>query len=339
MPTLPGTSSADTGSEDGGRIGSITYRSRANGTPSRQEIEALTRAAQQRNRSAGLTGTLFYEDGRFFQCIEGPPETLEPVWNSIRRDPRHRDIRVLSMRVGPARLFAGWDMQWLRRGQQAAPEDAIAPGPAVTERVAPAERLARLALDDDAGGLAAELNRKHARAPLALLLDDLIEPAARTLGDAWMRDDIDDLALMLALNRLNQAVHDRASRDCVQRGSDSRVLAATAPGETHLLGAIATAELHINAGWRVDLEFPKSIEELLRLVSRTAYDRVDIASSDAVDRDGVRAGAEALASRIAEASLKPDVEVSFGGRAFWAEDAQDGLPQCRFRWSAADHRV
>jgi hypothetical protein len=339
METLVETRPADAGLHSEGRIGTITYRSRANGLPSWQELDALTRSAQRRNRAAGLTGTLLYEDGRFFQCIEGPPETLEPVWDSIRKDRRHRDIQVLSMQIGPARLFTGWDMRWLRRGQRPGPEGTITPGLQFLDPIAPSDRLARALLADDAFDLAIELDRTHPRTPLAVLLDDVMEPVARALGDAWMRDDIDEVALTLTLERLHRVVHERARQAEVAPGPGRRLLAVTFPGEVHLLGAIAAAELHVNAGWLVDLEFPRSTDALLRLVSRVPYDRVDIASSDAIERDGVRAGAEGLARRIAAASPNPDIEVSFGGRAFWADDSHAVSASCRVRSSAADHRV
>lgn len=338
MPVLQGAPPAGQVDQQTELIGSITYRSRANGKPTWAELDALTRSAQQRNRAAGLTGMLLYEDGRFFQWIEGPPDKLEPVWQSIRGDARHREIDVMSMRVCDHRMFAGWDMRWMRRGERAKPGDPPAAGLDFLEPVAPSERLARLALGGDEDAIGAELDRSYPRTPLAALLDYAIEPTARVLGDAWLRDDIDELALTCALSRLNRLVHDRATREAPTGEARRSLLAATLPGEAHILGAVAAAELHLNAGWTVALEFPASIDALLHLVRAKSYDRVDIATSDALDR-GARGTALELAARIKRASRNPAVEISFGGRAFWADATPNGLAYCTYRSTAAAFRL
>lgn len=313
-------------------IGSITYRSRANGRPDWRELDALTRGAQQRNRAAGLTGTLVYEDGRFFQCLEGPPAELEPVWQSIQSDPRHREIEILSMRLGTARMFDGWDMRWLRRGQQAGDAGT---GLGFLEPAAPSALLAGAARTMETEAFANEVRRRHPHASLGSLIDYVVEPTARALGDAWMEDEIDEAMLAIALGRLIHVVHDRARTEPARIGGGRRLLAVTLPGEPHLLGAVAMAERHLCAGWRVDLEFPARAVDLTRLVAATAYDRLDIATSDAIDRIGARTAATSLAAALRRMSRNPAIEISFGGRAFWRDDAGSGLDGCRFRSSAA----
>ncbi|MFN3314725.1 MAG: BLUF domain-containing protein, partial [Hyphomonas sp.] len=77
-------------------MGSLLYRSTALKPPTPGELEQMTMAAQRRNQALGITGILYYDEGRFLQTIEGPPDALETVWTSILRDPRHTDIEVLN---------------------------------------------------------------------------------------------------------------------------------------------------------------------------------------------------------------------------------------------------
>jgi hypothetical protein len=78
-------------------------------------LDTILRKAQERNRAEGLSGLLIYDQGCFFQWLEGPKLNLARVWDSIRRDPRHRDIKVLRQETLAARFFAGWDMRLARR--------------------------------------------------------------------------------------------------------------------------------------------------------------------------------------------------------------------------------
>jgi len=96
-------------------IAMMAYRSRAVEPPSERDLDRLLRSAQERNRSELLSGLLIYDQGYFFQWIEGPAEGLARVWNSISRDPRHREIRILREQVIGKRFFGEWDMRLARR--------------------------------------------------------------------------------------------------------------------------------------------------------------------------------------------------------------------------------
>lgn len=76
------------------------------------EIGALLRASRDRNATNQVTGLLLYCDGNFMQYIEGPSQGIEPIWESIQRDPRHRGVMLLFHEVVPERLFEGWSMAY-----------------------------------------------------------------------------------------------------------------------------------------------------------------------------------------------------------------------------------
>lgn len=92
-------------------IWSLVYHSRASGPMTEAELDALQRSSAVRNHAEGLTGLVIYDDGRFFQWLEGPEESLERVWASVQRDPRHGAIEILGRYPSPVRCFADWDMK------------------------------------------------------------------------------------------------------------------------------------------------------------------------------------------------------------------------------------
>jgi methanogenic corrinoid protein MtbC1 len=89
----------------------IAYRSLAVLTPTDAALQQLLRSSQIRNRAAGLTGVLVHDRGAYFQWLEGPTESLQRVWASISRDPRHHQITVLREEPLSDRVFRGWDLR------------------------------------------------------------------------------------------------------------------------------------------------------------------------------------------------------------------------------------
>jgi hypothetical protein len=99
---------------------SLTYQSRATREMSVEDLRALQRAAVARNHAEDVTGMLLYTERRFFQWIEGPPRSIERIWNSISRDSRHTDITSLAVHSSAFRLFGKWNLQ-LAAKERAAP--------------------------------------------------------------------------------------------------------------------------------------------------------------------------------------------------------------------------
>ena len=91
-------------------IGVLAYKSRCLIEPTEADLDTLLASAQRRNRAEGVTGILVYDQGRFFQWLEGPPEALSRLWHSIVRDRRHADIEVLRENATTKRFFKSWHM-------------------------------------------------------------------------------------------------------------------------------------------------------------------------------------------------------------------------------------
>lgn len=307
-------------------IASLTYRSEAARAPSLPELESLVAAARGRNRSVGITGMLLCDGGRFLQTIEGPPDAIDQVWQSIQRDPRHRAIEVLSQHIVPARLFSGSDLQLYchdraRRDQAPAKIGA----PILLADHIPA--TARFALDGDDGRLNALIGDLVAQGWVGdALVQHLLEPAARALGDAWLADDCSEIDLTIGLSMLQLAGHAVHSGTTAERIRKSRysILLATAPGETHLLGPSLLGDMFNNAGWTVDIAFPGSDEALARQLRATRPDAVDIALSDALPRHHALARLRETVEACRSGQSDEFMVVSVGGRLF-AEAAATAL--------------
>ena len=95
----------------GTTLATLTYQSRAVQPLSEAELHQLLQSAQARNKAANITGLLIYDNGRFFQCLEGPAQSVEMVWNAIRQDTRHTDVELLGNSPTSKRFFANWDMR------------------------------------------------------------------------------------------------------------------------------------------------------------------------------------------------------------------------------------
>lgn len=321
-------------------MGSLLYRSTALQRPTESELGKLIRASQRRNRALGITGMLVYQNGHYLQSLEGPPDAMEEVWSSIRRDPRHCSIQVLKQTLTPGRMFSGWDMKLLRR----APEDT----PERQTNMQAIERLkdqvphvARLALGGDEAALTEVIEDFVARGwPAGLLIQGLLEPAARALGDAWLSDDCMDIdvtiglgALRLASRMLRHAEGPRANRGF----GNAKVLIAAAPGEPHMLGACLMADAFMDAGWPTEFAFPDSDSALASDCQTFQPAVIVVALSDAMPRTGALTTLEKTVAACRKACRGRDVIISVCGRTFAEGSASAGqVGADHARHSAAD---
>lgn len=113
-------------------LSAIVYRSRAVAPMSDTDLFYLLAQARENNAIRGLSGIIVYDRGHFFQWIEGHDEHLGHIWNNIRNDPRHADVKVLVDQQIPTRLFEGWTMQFAHRDRQ---HESIVDGFAVADPV------------------------------------------------------------------------------------------------------------------------------------------------------------------------------------------------------------
>ena len=97
---------------DDTRLGFCLYRSMAQPGLDRDSIDRLLEDSRERNRTRGLTGCLHFENGTFFQWIEGPWRRIFHLIDALREDDRHMDMTILDQGTLARRLFPDWQMRF-----------------------------------------------------------------------------------------------------------------------------------------------------------------------------------------------------------------------------------
>jgi methanogenic corrinoid protein MtbC1 len=188
------------------------------------------------------------------------------------------------------------------------------------------ERLAGLALRGDEAEIDCFLRELALdRAAAQQICRDVIERAARHLGDWWSDDRCDSLAVMLALSQLQNLMRNLAAsliRGRCTSLTNARVLIAPAPRETHILGVTLLGVAFCESGWSVRSEFPKSNAELADLVSAHWFDAVALTLSVVLSRRDQLTALARTIEEVREASRNPAVAVIVNGRAFRSEPSQ-----------------
>lgn len=89
---------------------SIVYTSTASQPFRSSALEHLLTTCRRSNAERGVTGMLLYRDGRFIQVLEGAADVVDHLLETIRRDRRHHDLRVLLRDAITERRFGDWTM-------------------------------------------------------------------------------------------------------------------------------------------------------------------------------------------------------------------------------------
>jgi len=88
----------------------IVYASAATHPFDDEELIGLLTRARQFNHDRGVTGMLLYCDGSFFQVLEGYASTIDKLYATICRDPRHAGITRIIREPIARRSFSEWSM-------------------------------------------------------------------------------------------------------------------------------------------------------------------------------------------------------------------------------------
>jgi len=91
-------------------LGHLLYISDAVQPITRQDLEAIRTVSMRNNAPHRITGVLFYSAGHFVQLLEGEPATLRALFEVIKCDPRHCEVKLLLERPADRRIFTDWSM-------------------------------------------------------------------------------------------------------------------------------------------------------------------------------------------------------------------------------------
>jgi methanogenic corrinoid protein MtbC1 len=199
------------------------------------------------------------------------------------------------------------------------------------------ETLARLALARDPSAAGAQVEALVAGGlSIESVLNDLIAPAARRLGDYWHADSADFVEVALASQRLAGIVRGlglRIERERPAPAQAPKALIGSPASERHALGALIVAQTFRAVGWRVREAPGASPAELARLVARERFDLAGLSAAwdRTVDElsaavSGLRAASanRRLLIAVGGPALRDDpATVAATGADFIAEDARE----------------
>ncbi|MGY6555785.1 MAG: BLUF domain-containing protein [Wenzhouxiangella sp.] len=90
-----------------------TFAANGDGTLVEPEVARILTQSRRNNRPKDIGGVLCFADGCFFQCLEGDPSVVEPLYQRLHADPRHADVQLLLKRSVTRRQFKLWAMKYI----------------------------------------------------------------------------------------------------------------------------------------------------------------------------------------------------------------------------------
>ena len=88
----------------------LLYASRAPAPLNTEIIESILEKSRRNNPRQGLTGILCFSDDLFIQVLEGGRDAVCTLFDTIIRDKRHQQVRILAFEEIRERRFASWTM-------------------------------------------------------------------------------------------------------------------------------------------------------------------------------------------------------------------------------------
>ncbi len=178
--------------------------------------------------------------------------------------------------------------------------------------------LAPLVMQVDADALLAHVESILDRGiTVETVMVDLLAPTARLLGEYWDEDRCDFVDVTMGLWRLQEVVHEIASRTPAERAGASRTyraLFASMPGDQHSFGTVVIDEVFRRGGWSTE-----------RISDAETSDLLQAAAGDWFDLIGLTISCEchigtlpSIIVALRNISLNPRVCIMVGGRIFSA---------------------
>lgn len=148
------------------------------------------------------------------------------------------------------------------------------------------------------------------------LFEELLEPAARRLGELWDEDEVDFVDVTLGVGRLQALLSVfNSTHEIAPAGNLRSVLMLTVPGEQHSFG-IAMVERFLDAGgWTVTTGHEASPGRLGEMVRRQWF---AVAGLTLTARHEIPAAQQAIRA-IRSQSLNPAIGIMAGGPLFCRE--------------------
>jgi hypothetical protein len=84
----------------------------SNRTPNctQEEIENILASCKKNNPPLMVTGVLLYSETKFIQLVEGDAKVIMPLYDKIKKDPRHSSPIMISYGPIKEKSFPSWHM-------------------------------------------------------------------------------------------------------------------------------------------------------------------------------------------------------------------------------------
>jgi len=88
----------------------LTYESVAKDGLPMVDIDELLETSRENNTESDITGCLVYYNRRFIQILEGSQQAVQTLYQKIKKDKRHDQVRVIAENAVEKRTFPEWGM-------------------------------------------------------------------------------------------------------------------------------------------------------------------------------------------------------------------------------------
>lgn len=325
----------------------LSYRSSALQEFNDQELSELEISASNSNKKLGITGVFLYNNGDFFQSLEGPPVQLEKVWSKILADNRHSITEIQPLSFSSLRMYSGWNMRLFKEKNVLSKNKIIIKGnnqisdvlfdivnnniwPEISQKFDltlsstknasfEIDKLAHL-LVKDPSYLPEQLLHsyyKNCHYSLDKYYSFVIGPLASHFGDLSGEDVFNEFEVTIALHRVLCFFREIRQRHTQAfNGSSPKVTVINMPGENQIISSVIDYEILWQAGMDVSLHFPRTDEELIHLVRHKSIDILDLSQSPTEFKHYQLPRLRTLIEVIHASSLNPKIKVIIKGRGF-----------------------
>jgi hypothetical protein len=91
-------------------LAQLVYVSSRKSNCTEEEITKILAACEKNNPHVDATGVLLYSKEKFIQYLEGDSKQLLALFDKIKQDSRHKDIKMISYGPIKEKAFPSWHM-------------------------------------------------------------------------------------------------------------------------------------------------------------------------------------------------------------------------------------
>lgn len=91
-------------------LSNLIYVSKRKSNCTTEEIDKILDACNRNNANEAITGILLYSDEKFVQYLEGDYKKIFELYDKIKLDDRHKEIRLINSSPIKEKVFPSWHM-------------------------------------------------------------------------------------------------------------------------------------------------------------------------------------------------------------------------------------